>query len=34
VGHAELRLTLSPGSHDRLLAHADYHGRWIRWLAT
>jgi hypothetical protein len=34
VGHAELRLTLWPGGHDRLLAHADYHGRWIRWLAT
>jgi hypothetical protein len=32
-GHAELRLTLWPGGRDRLLAHADYHGRWIRWLA-
>ncbi|MGH6903185.1 MAG: DUF2332 domain-containing protein [Geminicoccaceae bacterium] len=32
--HAELRLTLWPGGHERLLAEADYHGRWIRWLAT
>jgi hypothetical protein len=32
-GHAELRLTLWPGGHERLLAEADYHGRWVRWLA-
>jgi hypothetical protein len=30
--HAELRLTLRPGADERLLAHADYHGRWVRWL--
>ena len=32
-GHAELRLTLWPGADERLLAHADYHGRWVRWLS-
>jgi hypothetical protein len=31
--HAEPRLTLWPGGHERLLAAADYHGRWVRWLA-
>ena len=31
-GHAELRLTLWSGGDERLLAHADYHGRWVRWL--
>ena len=31
--HTELRLALWPGGHERLLAHADYHGRWVRWLA-
>jgi hypothetical protein len=30
--HAELRLTLWPGGRERLLAEADYHGRWVRWL--
>jgi hypothetical protein len=30
--HAELRLTLWPGADERLLADADYHGRWVRWL--
>jgi hypothetical protein len=34
VRHSELRLTLWPGGHERLLAEADYHGRWVRWLAT
>jgi hypothetical protein len=33
VRHAELRLTLWPGGDERLLAEADFHGRWIRWLA-
>jgi hypothetical protein len=32
-GHAELRLTLWPDGEERLLALADYHGRWLRWLA-
>jgi hypothetical protein len=32
--HTELRLTLWPGGDERLLAHADYHGRWVRWLAA
>jgi hypothetical protein len=31
--HAELRLALWPAGHDRRLADADFHGRWIRWLA-
>lgn len=30
--HAELRLTLWPVGHERLLGAADFHGRWIRWL--
>ena len=29
----ELRLSLWPFGGERLLAEADYHGRWIRWLA-
>ena len=29
--HAELRLTIWPGGRARLLASADYHGRWVRW---
>jgi len=32
-GQAELRLTVWPGGRERLLAHADYHGRWINWNA-
>ena len=32
--HTELRLKLWPPGRDRLLAEADYHGRWIRWLAV
>jgi hypothetical protein len=32
--HAELRLTLWPDGQERLLAHVDYHGRWLRWLAA
>jgi hypothetical protein len=32
--HAELRLSLWPSGGERLLAEADYHGRWIRWLAA
>lgn len=32
--HCELRLTLWPPGQDRLLAHADFHGRWIRWVAV
>ena len=28
---AELRLTLWPGGHDRLLARTHYHGTWIDW---
>jgi len=28
---AELRLTLFPGGGERLLAHADFHGRWVEW---
>jgi hypothetical protein len=28
----ELRLTLWPGGHDRLLAHAHPHGAWVEWL--
>jgi hypothetical protein len=30
--HAELCLTLWPAGHERLLADADFHGRWVRWL--
>jgi hypothetical protein len=30
--HTELRLTLWPTGHERLLANADFHGRWVRWL--
>lgn len=30
--HSELRLSLWPARHDRHLADADFHGRWIRWL--
>lgn len=30
---AALRLTTWPGGADRLLARADFHGRWIEWLA-
>ncbi|MEM7024642.1 MAG: DUF2332 domain-containing protein [Pseudomonadota bacterium] len=32
-GHADLTLTTWPGETTELLAHADYHGRWINWLA-
>jgi hypothetical protein len=32
-GHAELRLTIWPGVREQLLAHADYHGRWVSWRA-
>ena len=28
---AELRLTIWPGARERLLADADFHGRWISW---
>lgn len=28
---AELRLKLWPGGEDRLLAHAHWHGAWVRW---
>ena len=31
---AELRLTLFPGGNERLLAHADYHGRWVEWFGS
>ena len=30
---AGLRLTIWPGGADHLLARADFHGRWIEWLA-
>jgi hypothetical protein len=29
---AGLRLTVWPGGEERLIARADYHGRWVRWL--
>jgi hypothetical protein len=32
--HAELRLTLWPGGDERLLADADFHGRWLSWRAA
>src|SRR5690606_28647188 len=32
--HTELRLTLWPSGRDRVLAEADYHGRWVRWLGA
>jgi hypothetical protein len=28
---AELRLTIWPGARERLLADADFHGRWVSW---
>lgn len=31
--HATLSLTSWPGGETRRLAHCDYHGRWIEWLA-
>lgn len=31
--HAGLRLTLWPGGETRLLAHCDWHCRWLEWLA-
>jgi hypothetical protein len=30
---AALTLTLWPGGRPRLLARADFHGRWVRWLS-
>ncbi len=30
----ELRLTSWPGNHERVLGHADPHGRFVRWPAT
>lgn len=30
-GSAQLRLTLWPDGRERLLAHADFHGRWVAW---
>jgi hypothetical protein len=30
---AELVLTTWPGGREETLAKADYHGRWVRWLA-
>jgi len=32
--HAELRLTMWPGGRERLLADADFHGRWVSWRAA
>ncbi|MCP5366078.1 MAG: DUF2332 family protein [Hyphomicrobiales bacterium] len=32
LAHAELHLTLGPGGADRLLARADFHGRWVEWV--
>lgn len=32
--HATLSLTAWPGGETRRLAHCDYHGRWIKWLAS
>jgi hypothetical protein len=32
-GIPTLRLRMWPGGKDRLLAHADPHGRWIKWVA-
>ncbi|NNM74336.1 DUF2332 family protein [Enterovirga aerilata] len=32
TGSPSLRLRLWPGGRDRLLAHADPHGRWLRWV--
>jgi hypothetical protein len=29
----ELRLTTWPGAREQLLAHADFHGRWVSWRA-
>jgi hypothetical protein len=29
---AGLRLTTWPGGEEKLLGHADFHGRWVRWL--
>ena len=28
---AEVRLRTWPGGADRLLAHSQWHGRWVRW---
>jgi hypothetical protein len=30
---SELRLTTWPGAREQLLAHADFHGRWVSWRA-
>jgi hypothetical protein len=32
-GDAQLRLTTWPGAREQLLAHADFHGRWVSWRA-
>ncbi len=32
-GVPTLRLRMWPGNEDRLLAHADPHGRWLKWVA-
>jgi hypothetical protein len=33
-GDAELRLTLWPDRRERVLAEADFHGRWVSWRAS
>jgi hypothetical protein len=31
IDHTELRLTIWPGACERVLADADFHGRWVSW---